>query len=293
MLIKRFDYTPILGWSASRYDTFSSCKRQYFYQYYGKYDPEHSRREVDRLKALTSVPLEIGSIVHDVISTVLRRLQKSDAALDLDRFRKFVRQEAAKQCLARTFMEAYYKEVAAVSADDLLPKVETCLKNFLASPRYEWLRRTAIASRDAWIVEPPGYGEARLDDLKVYCKVDFLFPVEGRPVIVDWKTGKQSEEKHRKQLTGYAAWAAYHLEQPVDGIVTVIAYLHPAYEEVEVAAAAAELAAFREQILSETEEMYAFCEDVKENIPLAKDAFPMTDNLRFCQFCGFRAFCGR
>ena len=34
--IKQFPFTPILGWSSTRYDMFSLCRRRYFYHYYGK-----------------------------------------------------------------------------------------------------------------------------------------------------------------------------------------------------------------------------------------------------------------
>ena len=44
--IKNFEYTPILGWSLSRYDTFQSCKRRYFYTYYAKFDTEYSRDRI-------------------------------------------------------------------------------------------------------------------------------------------------------------------------------------------------------------------------------------------------------
>ena len=51
--IKRFAYTDILGWSISRYDKFLNCKRQYFYDYYGKFDKEFSLEKIQQLKALT------------------------------------------------------------------------------------------------------------------------------------------------------------------------------------------------------------------------------------------------
>jgi len=74
--IEKFDFTPILGWSITRYDMFTTCKRRYYYQYYAKYDPEIKRAKIDALKKLTSIPLEIGNIVHDTISAVLKRLLK-------------------------------------------------------------------------------------------------------------------------------------------------------------------------------------------------------------------------
>jgi len=56
------------SWSASRHDTFMSCRRRYFYSYYeSAVDPE-----VYRLKKLSALPLWAGSVVHDAIETFLR-----------------------------------------------------------------------------------------------------------------------------------------------------------------------------------------------------------------------------
>ena len=54
--IKRFPYTPKLGWSATRYDLFSICKRRYFFHYYAKYDSEIQVRHLTRFKDLVTVP---------------------------------------------------------------------------------------------------------------------------------------------------------------------------------------------------------------------------------------------
>ena len=129
--------------------------------------------------------------------------------------------------------------------------------------------------------------------LKVYCKVDFLFPAEDRIVIVDWKTGKEDEDKHLKQLTGYAAWAAYHLDRSAADVTPIVAYLQPEYREVGIAPTDADLFAFRERIERETKEMYAFCRDIEENIPLGKSSFPTAMNLGTCRFCNFQELCER
>jgi CRISPR/Cas system-associated exonuclease Cas4 (RecB family) len=293
MKLKRFEFMPILGWSASRYDIFSGCKGEYFYEYYGKYDPVHSRQKIDRLKYLTSVPLETGNIVHDVIKAVLQRLRRSEADLDAERFRQFVKSMTEEQCRTKTFLEVHYKEVERIGSEDILPKIERCVGSFLSSPRYDWIRKAAIPTRDQWIIEPPGYGEARIDGLKVYCKIDFLFPAENRIVIVDWKTGKEDEDKHTKQLTGYTAWAAYHLDRCAADVTPVVAYLQPEYREVGIPPTDADLFAFRERIERETKEMYAFCRDIEENLPLDKSSFPATMNLGICRFCNFQELCER
>lgn len=291
--IKRYDFSPILGWSNSRYEMFRNCKRLYYYQYYAKFDPDYPRVKIDGLKNLTSVPLEIGNIVHDTISTVLKRLLKSNNEIDKERFEEFLEGMAAENCNNKTFFEVYYSEVKSVEPEDILPPIDECLTTFLDSPRFGWIRDKALESKRDWLIEPPGYGEARIDGMKVYCKVDFLFVVDGRIIILDWKTGKRVEEKHGKQLLGYTTWAAHHLNASAADIDAVIAYLRPSYEEVELTASDSDLKNFASQIRAETEEMYSFCTDVQENVPQEKESFPMTSRLGFCKYCNFKELCDR
>ncbi len=56
------------SWSASRHDTFMSCKRRYYYSYYASVDDP----EIYRLKKLSALPLWAGSVVHDTIEAFLR-----------------------------------------------------------------------------------------------------------------------------------------------------------------------------------------------------------------------------
>lgn len=291
--IKRYQFSPILGWSVTRYDTFTACKRMYYYQYYSRFDPDHPKEKIESLKNLTSIPLEIGNIVHDTVSTVLRRLLKSNEEIDRQRFQTFVEAMTAENCKNKVFFEVYYAERASVEPPDLLPSINECLTTFLASPRFQWIKDKAISSKNEWLIEPPGYGEARIDEMKVYCKVDFLFVVEGRIIILDWKTGKRVEEKHGKQLLGYTTWAAHHLNASAADIDAVIAYLRPSYEEVELSASDSDLKNFASQIRAETEEMYSFCGEVQENVPLEKESFPMTSRLGFCKYCNFKELCDR
>jgi len=290
---KRFDFSPILGWSVSRYDTFATCKRKYFYQYYAKYDPDFTRERIDALKKLTSIPLETGNIAHDIISTVLQRLLKSNSEINRQRFQEFVDKKAELNCKNKTFFEVHYAEKEAVTPVDMLPTINESLSAFLGSPRFEWVKEKAIKSKNDWLIEPPGYGETRINDMKAYCKVDFLFVNEGRIVILDWKTGKRMEEKHGKQLLGYSAWAAYHLNADAAKIDPILAYLRPAYEEVKLTPSTSDLENFAAQIRVETDEMYALCSDVEENAPMDKATFEMTANLGLCKYCNYKELCNR
>src|SRR5215208_5553571 len=106
--LRKFEFTDILGWSYSRYHTFQSCKRKYYYEYYRKRD---------------SVDIEA----------------------------------------------------------EIFRPVSVAMKNFLLSDRLKWLFEEALVSKDDWIIEfeeHNKYGECRIDKLKAYCKVDFLFPID-------------------------------------------------------------------------------------------------------------------
>ena len=290
---KRYKFTPILGWSASRYDMFDRCKRLYYYQYYAKYDREFPRERIDDLKTLTSIPLEIGNIVHDTIAAILRRLLKTNSEIDQQKFKAFVERKITQQCQHKRFFEVYYAEMEAVEPSDLFLAVDESLTSFLGSSRFEWTQEHALTGSNEWLIEPPGYGESRIDGMKVYCKVDFLFIVDGIVTILDWKTGKRDQEKGTKQLLGYSTWAAHHLNISAEKIEAVIAYLRPSYEEVVLKPSDDSLIEFATQVAWETEEMYAFCKDMAENIPLDKESFPMIPASGFCSYCNYKELCRR
>jgi len=291
--IQHFDYTPILGWSMSRYDTFTSCKRMYYYNYYSKYDPDFSTDHIMKLKKLTSIPLEIGKTVHDVIAVLLNRLQKTESTIDQDRFFDYTKRKIYSALESENFHEVYYKEVVEIEASQIIDKTETSLNNFMNSNRFKWLLENAVGNKKGWVIEPPGYGETRIDGLKAYCKVDFLFPLGDEFFILDWKTGKASEEKHSKQLVGYSAWASYHFNKDPARINPIIAYLHPDYYEIEVSVNEFDIQEFSIQVQKETEEMYKYCNDIEENIPKNKNIFEMIGNINFCGYCNFKELCNR
>ena len=289
--IRTFDYNPLLGWSSSRLDVFEICKRRYYYQYYSKYDHEVPANRIALFRSLVSMPMETGGIVHEVIKVLLNRLILSSTALDTDKFYDFAKRTAKHAIATKTFEEVAYGERPAIHLDDLFPKIRECLENLLGSNRLLWLQRDALPSKNDWIVDPPGFGETRIADLKAFCKVDFLFPTSDHFHIIDWKTGKPQATKHRRQLVGYASWASFHLETEPERVRPTIAYMHPNYSEIEETFNSYDLDSFAIQVREQTEEMYKYCQDVQENIPHPKQRFPMIDDSRICAFCSFRGIC--
>lgn len=292
-MIRRFEYTDILGWSHSRYNTFTTCKRKYYYTYYGQRDRENIIK-INFLRSLTSVALEIGNISHQIIKVLLTRIQKSAQEIDREKFADFSLRKAKEIFDIKQFQEVYYKDRGDVDFEsEIFEPVITGLTNFLESDRLQWLFEEALTEKDEWLIEPEGFGECRIDNMKAYCKVDFLFPLGDEIHVIDWKTGKVDSTKHSDQLKGYVTWVAFHFGKSYEQIKPTVAYLLPEYSENSLVIDEFEITDFSIQIRKQTDQMYEYCIDPEANTPLAIDQFPLTKNLRICKYCNFRELCDR
>jgi hypothetical protein len=292
--IREFGFTDVLGWSYTRYTTFQSCKRQYFYDKYAKFDLDHNFVKIKALGQLTSVPLEIGSITHKLIKTLLDRLKRTSDPIDRDRFFDYSRREAESIFRTKDFEDLYYGTRERIDFEtEIFEPVRMALENFLASERLQWIFEEALVYKDDWIIEPHGYGEFRIDKLKAYCKVDFLFPIGDELYIIDWKTGKEDYRKHFIQLRGYAYWANFHLQKDYSLIETTIAHLLPEYKERSIRVNEYDIEDFADVVKTQSEDMYRYCADIELNVPLAKEDFSMTEHLNFCKTCKYRELCDR
>ena len=289
-MIKKFPFTPILGWSVSRYDTFSTCKRKYFYTYYPKFHSEYAEDEIKELKNLTSEVLTIGSLVHDVIETLLKRLQKSTETVDAEKLKKFIAQRVAEYCKKYQFIETYYQTKAILSEAEFTERIFEMVMKFLSTDRYQWLCQLPEESKQQWIIEPGGFGETRIGELKAYCKVDFMLPVGKDVFILDWKTGKEEVVKHRKQLIGYALFAQYHFQNQFEKVIPILSYLKEEYAETIPEITNQDISEFENTVQLESDEMKQLCSNVDQNIPRGIDHFPMIDS-KLCGYCEFRKLC--
>jgi len=287
----KYEFTSILGWSISRYELFDTCKRQYFYQYYPKFVKDIPQYKIAKLKGLTTLAMETGTAVHDCMEALLARLQKSDSSINEEKFFKFADDKLREYATNKTFIEIYYKQTESLNIDAASEKVKACLDNFINSPCYSWLYMKAMTNKTGWMIEPPGYGETRINGMKAYCKMDFLFPVGDEVYILDWKTGAKDQAKHAAQLMGYAVAANSNFSIPWNRIFPKIVYLYPQYDEFEISFGEAELKAFFETIRIQTEEMQSFCKNVDQNIPKDISEFPSSPQPGLCRHCKFQELC--
>jgi len=162
-----YPYMPQLGWSTTRSETFRSCRRRYFYQYYWKFERELPLDRIVALRQLSSAPMIIGQAAHTVLAAVLRRLLKTGEPIDQSRFQGFVGRAIERELQGCSgLIEVHYGERDSLDAAELQPVVLACMETFLASDRYRWLQEQ-LTQDPPFLIEPPGYGEARLQESSV------------------------------------------------------------------------------------------------------------------------------
>ncbi|MCS5700962.1 PD-(D/E)XK nuclease family protein [Cyanobium sp. FGCU-52] len=54
-----YPYTPQLGWSTTRSETFRTCRRRYFFQYYARFVANVPQDRLQRLRRLSSIPMTV------------------------------------------------------------------------------------------------------------------------------------------------------------------------------------------------------------------------------------------
>ena len=232
-----------------------------------------------------------------MIEAILKRLQKSTDIIDEARMKNFVKQQVQKYMLDHTFSEVYYKEKESIDENYIAESVFNAVLIFMKSERFEWVKQLPASSKQQWIIEPDGFGETRIQtdrgELKAYCKVDFMLP-NGRDIyILDWKTGKADEFKHRKQLIGYSLFASFHFENKFDRIIPILAYLKDEYNEVIPEISERDIENFKDDMLAETRAMHNMNRDIENNTPVDKNEFTLTESEGKCKYCEFRELCGR
>jgi len=295
---RKYQYSDILGWSLSRSDLFYQCKRQYFYQYYSKYVQTHPVEKIKALRSLTSVPLEVGKVVHDGIARIISGPLKHGRTQDIQP--KAIAEDRVKVMKtalgSKSFIEDYYPQYPKDKKTEVesgLQKIRTSILQFFSSRWYSWLRDCTDELKSRWIIEPRDFGECRIGGLKAYCKVDFVFP-DGKDgyCVVEWKTGKVDETKHKTQMLGYIFYAIDQFSVSAEKVKPLVIYLGSDYGELTITGER-DLKDFTEKVKSETEEMRDYCADVDKNISLGEDKFERTSNTIFCAYCNFQEVCSK
>jgi CRISPR/Cas system-associated exonuclease Cas4 (RecB family) len=279
-------------WSISRHDTFTTCKRRYYYAYYAATeDPE-----VRRLKKLSALPLWAGSVVHEAIESFLR---SHDALPPPEEQEALVHATVHSGMLAswreseggtlgfRLFEHEYQTPVEREDKKIVVGIVMRSLRNFFRSPT---LAEAFAAGRESWLTVED-LVSFQVGEVEVFLRMDLAYrDRDGRVVIVDWKTGRREGRFSEVQVAGYALYAAERgwVEDPA-ALRTELAYLMvPRY--VRRTVDGAKLRHARSFIEKSARNMKSLLLDPLANRARLED-FQMIDRPQFCRRCNFRRLC--
>lgn len=280
------------SWSVSRHDTFTTCKRRYFYSYYeAGVDPE-----VHRLKKLSALPLWAGNVVHDAIERFLKEAAVIPSQTEQE---AFIRATIHEGMLAdwkdseqgslrfRLFEHEYGVSVDSEDKKIVVGIVMRSLRNFFRS---DTLKEAMEVGRDHWLTVED-LVSFEISGVTVFLRMDLAFRERnGGVVIVDWKTGRREGRFSEVQVAGYALYAAEKgwVSSPEE-ISTELAYLAlPRFVRRSVNGTTLERS--RSFIVKSAGNMRALLLDPILNVARLED-FPMVERPRVCRRCNFRRLC--
>jgi CRISPR/Cas system-associated exonuclease Cas4 (RecB family) len=280
------------SWSASRHDTFASCRRRYYYSYYAAQEDE----EIKRLKRLSALPLWAGSVVHDTIEWFLKKHdtlpppEEQDALIRRVVHTGMVSDWRESELGSRRFRLFEHEYDEPVDQEDKRIAVNTVMRSLRGFFRSDTLREALAVGRDRWLALED-LVSFHVGDVQVFLRMDLAFrDADGRVVIVDWKTGRREGRFNEIQVAGYALYATEQgWATSPEEIATELNYLAiPRAARRGVTQKKIEHA--RSFIRKSAGNMKALLLDPVENLARLED-FPMIDRPRFCRRCSFRKLC--
>jgi hypothetical protein len=283
---------PPFSWSASRHDTFASCRRRYYYAYYAAFEDE----EIRRLKKLSALPLWAGSIVHDTIEWFLRNHdalpppEEQDALVHRVVHTGMVSDWRESELGSRRFRLFEHEYDQPVEQEDKRLAVNTVMRSLRNFFRSETLRQALDVGRDRWLALED-LVSFPVGDVEVFLRMDLAYrDREGRVVIVDWKTGRGEGRFNEVQVAGYALYATERgWASSPEEIETELNYL-VVPKAVRRGVTRAKVDHARRFIAKSASSMMALLVDPLENVARL-EGFPMVDRPSVCRRCNFRRLC--
>lgn len=124
---------------------------------------------------------------------------------------------------------------------------------------------------------------------KVYVKVDLLYKIGDKYIIVDWKTGKEDDEDENQVLL-YSKYVSEKYGVDPENIVCRLEYLKFS-ENREFQFEKEDIEDMNYLILGNVSKMTEYLEDSSINKPKSIDAFSKCKNEIMCNNCNFRKSC--
>lgn len=301
---------PEKSWSISKMKTLENCERDYYYTYYGShngwiYTSTDEQKIAWRLKKLSNLWMCFGDVVHREIKGIINICKKDRTKfmnatrfneITLNKLRNIIRESIQKYNTKEwdeypkgTMLQEYYygDKISKQIGDELKERLSQCINNFYVSKTFEEIlkKETVIIENDEDIFSSINY-----EGLKVYSKIDLLYKdYEGYYVIVDWKTGKISEND-KEQLLVYAWYVMEQYGVHYSRIKGRIEYLLDGHME-EILFKVEDIEYIKSKVLNDLKIINYYLEDIDLNKAKEKEEFQKTFKTYKCTNCKFRMLC--
>lgn len=297
---------PEWSWSFSRQQTFLSCQRRYYYNYYRSHNGWEYNAKAEavlayRLKKLTNIYLVLGDAVHKVAEQMVPRVLEGRGVLDADVVEEEIRRHLRRVWKSsRDEQELFLKRPNRVDmlhefyyglgvSDATIARINQRVKEvsqaLVRSPIWELLIApgTELISCEQFDTFPIG-------DTPCYAVPDLLFKTQaGQWIIVDWKTGEEVED-NREQVALYALYVLRKHGVDREQIVARLEYLNEKTTR-ELVFSLADLEHVETLALASMEQMQRLLKDTDQNIPKGKEEFALTEAKDHCFWCNFYELC--
>jgi hypothetical protein len=292
------------SWSKSRDEIFQTCPRQYYFNYYAfwggweKGAPERTR-QIYILKNLKNRYMWAGGKVHECIKHTLRNLQRGIPVLNVDQIISITinemrdefrssreRRYHAYPKTCALFEHEYEVDLSNDQWKAMANDVEQCLRNFYGSETFTMLKGLP---RENWLgIED--FSSFYLAETKIWAVIDCSFRTEEGATIIDWKTGRGTEEDLSLQLSCYAMYGVEKWGVKPEEI-KLFEYNLLSDQSAEFSVTAGQIDNTKAYIKGSITDMQSLLVDIEKNIPEEEQLFKKVEDDRITSRCNFRKVC--
>lgn len=302
---------PEFSWSTGRLKMLENCNRRYYYHYYASHNgwlwnANNLQKDSYLLKKLTNRYSLSGDIVHSTIRDFIESIiVKKNTVISNELIERYIQNAVMEFNMHVTMskqhgsnwntriksfkmmQEFYYNEdFDAKQEGYMIENITRCMNNFFISKTLD-----EMSKKDIEIIEND---ETELSSfnhtgIKVYAKLDLLYKIGDKYVIVDWKTGKE-EEADYLQLLLYTKYVSLKYNVDVKDIICRVEYLKTNVSK-EFTFNKEDIYQVNCLILGSVSSMIDLLEDAELNKAKSVENFSKCSDTEKCKNCNFRKLC--
>ena len=303
---------PEFNWSTSRVNTLNKCEREYFYTYYGSHNgwedsSDKITQEIYKYKKLTYKNILAGNIIHNKAKDFINMITSQNNFLftpstlerhitvSIFKFRdncikskKLNSSWTPKNNTFDMLCEYFYGYgISLYEGQEIKELITKCICNIALSYTFEDIFDNKLVVLENSRDDFPSFN---INDTKIFALLDLLYiNTEGKYVIVDWKTGRESEN-HRLQMLVYAKYVVEVYGINIKDIICRLEYLSCGTNK-EYRFSNTDLFEVDKIIISTTNKFKDYLDDTTINKPKDISFFKTADDTTTCITCKYKGIC--